>query len=50
VVAAAEPAASLLMSDRLPKLPGSALRTSAQWSSGVVVANAASSWGACCSG
>jgi uncharacterized membrane protein len=41
VVAAAEPAASLLMSDQLPELPGSASRTSAQWSSGVVVANAA---------
>jgi hypothetical protein len=38
VVAAAEPAASLLMSDQLPELPGSALRTSAQWSSGVAVA------------
>jgi hypothetical protein len=32
--------ASLLMSDQLPKLPGSASRTSAQWSSGVAVANA----------
>jgi hypothetical protein len=40
-VAAAEPAASLLMSDQLPELPRSALRTSAQWSSGVAVANAA---------
>jgi hypothetical protein len=40
-VAAAEPAASLLMSDQLPELSGSASRTSAQWSSGVVVANAA---------
>jgi hypothetical protein len=40
-VAAAEPTASLLMSDQLPKLPGSASRTSAQWSSGVAVANAA---------
>jgi hypothetical protein len=41
VVAAAEPAASLLMSDQLPALPGSASRTSAQWSSGVSVADAA---------
>jgi hypothetical protein len=41
VVVAAELAASLLMSDRLPELPGSASRTSAQWSSGVAVANAA---------
>ena len=41
VVAAAEPAALLLISDQLPELPGSASRTSAQWSSGVVVANAA---------
>jgi hypothetical protein len=41
VVAAAELAASLLMSDQLLELPGSASRTSAQWSSGVVVANAA---------
>jgi hypothetical protein len=40
-VAAAEPAASLLMSDHLPGLPVSASRTSAQWSSGVAVANAA---------
>jgi hypothetical protein len=40
-VAAAEPVASLLMSDQLPELPGSASRTSAQWSSGVAVANAA---------
>jgi hypothetical protein len=40
VVAAAKPAASLQMSDQLPKLLGSASRTSAQWSSGVVVANA----------
>jgi hypothetical protein len=39
VVAAAEPAVSLLMSDQLPELPGSASRTSAQWSSGVTVAN-----------
>ena len=38
---AAAPAAWLLMSDQLPELPGSASRTSAQWSSGVVVANAA---------
>jgi hypothetical protein len=36
VVAAAELAASLLMSNQLPELPGSASRTSAQWSSGVV--------------
>jgi hypothetical protein len=34
-------AASLLMSDQLPKLPESASRTSAQWLSGVVAANAA---------
>jgi hypothetical protein len=40
-VAAAEPAATLLMSDQLPELPGSASRTSAEWSSGVAVANAA---------
>jgi hypothetical protein len=40
VVASAEPTASLLMSDQLPELPGSASRTSAQWSSGVAVANA----------
>jgi hypothetical protein len=40
VVAAAAPAASLLMSDQLPELPGSASRTSAQWSSVVAVANA----------
>jgi hypothetical protein len=40
VVAAAEPAPSLLMSDQLPELPEFASRTSAQWSSGVVVANA----------
>jgi hypothetical protein len=33
--------ASLLMSDQLPELPEFASRTSAQWSSGVVVANAA---------
>ena len=38
VVAAAELAASLLMSDQLPEF---ASRTSAQWSSGVAVANAA---------
>jgi hypothetical protein len=37
VVAGAEPAASLLMSDQLPEF---ASRTSAQWSSGVAVANA----------
>jgi hypothetical protein len=41
VVAAVEHAASLLMSDQLPELPGSASRTSAQWSSWVAVANAA---------
>jgi endonuclease I len=41
VVAAVEPAASLLMSNQLPELPGFASRTTAQWSSGVVVANAA---------
>ena len=41
VVAAAEPAASLLMSDQLPKLPGFASRTSTQWSSGAAVANVA---------
>jgi hypothetical protein len=41
VVAAAEPTASLLMSDQLPELPESTSRTSAQWSSGVAVANAA---------
>jgi hypothetical protein len=41
VVAAAEPAASLLMSDQLPEMPGSASKTSAQWSSGVAVTNAA---------
>jgi hypothetical protein len=41
VVATAEPTASLLMSDQLPELPGSASRTSAQWSSGVAVATAA---------
>ena len=40
-VAATELAASLLMSNQLPELPGSASRTSAQWSSGVAVANAA---------
>jgi hypothetical protein len=38
-VAAAKLAASLLMSDQLPELPVSASRTSAQWSSGVAVAN-----------
>jgi uncharacterized membrane protein YjjB (DUF3815 family) len=41
VVAAAKPAASLLMSDQLPGLLGSASRTSARWSSGVAVAIAA---------
>jgi hypothetical protein len=40
-VAAVELAASLLMSDQLPELPGSTSRTSAQWSSRVAVANAA---------
>ena len=40
-VAAAAPAALLLRSDQLPELLGSASRTSAQWSSGVAVANAA---------
>jgi hypothetical protein len=40
VVAAAKLASSLLMSDQLPELPGSATRTSAQWSSGVAMANA----------
>jgi hypothetical protein len=41
VVAAAAPAAWLLMSDQLPELLRSASRTSARWSSGVAVANAA---------
>jgi hypothetical protein len=41
VVATAAPAASLLRSDQLPGLLGSASRTFAQWSSGVTVANAA---------
>jgi hypothetical protein len=41
MVAAAELAALLLISDQLPELPGSASRTSSQWSSGVAVANAA---------
>jgi uncharacterized membrane protein len=41
VVAAAELAASLLISNQLPELPGSASRTSALWSSGVAVATAA---------
>jgi hypothetical protein len=41
VVAAAAPAAWLLMSDQWPELFGSASRTSAQWSSVVAVANAA---------
>jgi dipeptide/tripeptide permease len=40
-VAAAALVASLLMSDQLPELPKFASRTSAQWSSGVAVANAA---------
>jgi hypothetical protein len=43
VVATVELAASLLMSDQLPELPGSASRTTSQWSSGVAVANAAAS-------
>jgi hypothetical protein len=41
VVAAAELAAWLLRSDQLPGLLGSASRTSAQWSSRVAMANAA---------
>jgi hypothetical protein len=41
VMAAAAPAASLLKSDQLPELLGSTSRISTQWSSGVVVANAA---------
>jgi hypothetical protein len=41
VVVAAELAASLLMSDQSPELPGSASRTSAQWSLGVAAATAA---------
>jgi hypothetical protein len=41
VVVVAEPAASLLMSNQLPELPRFASKTSAQWSSGVAVANAA---------
>jgi hypothetical protein len=40
VVAAVELAASWLMCDQLPELRRSASRTSAQWSSGVAVANA----------
>jgi hypothetical protein len=40
-VAAATPAASLLRSDQLLGLLGSASGTFAQWSSGVAVANAA---------
>jgi hypothetical protein len=40
-VATAKPAALLLMSDQLPELPGSISRTSAQWSLGLAVANAA---------
>jgi hypothetical protein len=40
-VAAAEPAALLLMSNQLPELPRSTSRTSYQWSSGLAVANAA---------
>jgi hypothetical protein len=41
VVATAAPAAWLLMSVQFPGLLGSASRTSARWSSVVVVANAA---------
>jgi hypothetical protein len=41
VVAAAAPAAWMLMSDQLPGLLGSASRTSSQWSLVVAVANAA---------
>jgi hypothetical protein len=41
VVAAAEPAPSLLMPDQFPELSEFASRTSAQWSLGVAVANAA---------
>jgi uncharacterized membrane protein len=41
VVAAVESAASLLMSDQLPELPGSTSRTSAQWSLVVAVATVA---------
>jgi hypothetical protein len=41
VVAAAAPATSLLRSNQLPGLSGSASRTFAQWSSVVAVANAA---------
>jgi hypothetical protein len=41
VVAATALAASLLRSDQLPELLASASGTSAQWSSGVAVANAA---------
>jgi hypothetical protein len=41
VVAVAEPAGSLIMSDQLLELPESTSRTSDQWSSGVAVANAA---------
>jgi hypothetical protein len=40
-VATATLVASLLMSDQLPELPKFASRTSAQWSSGVAVANVA---------
>jgi hypothetical protein len=40
VVAAAAPAALLLRSNQLPELLASASGTSAQWSSGVAVANA----------
>jgi hypothetical protein len=41
VVAAVAPATWLLRSNQLPGLLGSASRTFARWSSGVVVANAA---------
>jgi hypothetical protein len=41
VVATVAPATSLLRSDQFPGLLESASRTFAQWSSGVVVANAA---------
>jgi hypothetical protein len=40
-VATAALVASLLMSDQLPELPEFASRTSAQWSSGMAVANSA---------
>jgi hypothetical protein len=41
VVVVAAPAALLLKSNQLPELLGSASRTFGQWSSGVVVTNAA---------